>query len=340
MDKILTLIIPTYNMEKYLRYCLDSLIVNREGLDMLEVLVINDGSRDCSLEIARGYEREYPRTFRVIDKENGNYGSCVNRGLAEATGKYVKVLDADDSFDTENFSLFLDFLQKTDADLAVSDFAVVDEDRNITRIVTHGFPAGRIPMDDICTDGNFSHIQMHAVTYRREMLLKLSYRQTEGISYTDQEWIFTPMVGVKTVSCFDKYVYKYLVGREGQTVDPSVKAKRIPHVCQCVYAMAKAFEQYKDCISNPLRMYLRGRLYYMVKEVYVTCFLNYSGQSKELLRNFDATLKGISQEAYCLVSKGNTGYIAFWRSHQDLCPVLVKLASRCYFRIVVKKKVS
>ena len=106
MDKILTLIIPTYNMELYLRYCLDSLLVD-EGMDALEVLVVNDGSRDCSLEIAREYEHKYPQTFKVIDKENGNYGSCVNRGLKEATGKYVKVLDADDSFDTEHFGRFI-----------------------------------------------------------------------------------------------------------------------------------------------------------------------------------------------------------------------------------------
>lgn len=97
MDKILTIIIPTYNMEKYLRHCLDSLIV--PNMDKVEVLMINDGSKDSSSAIGHEYQNRYPKTFRVIDKENGNYGSCINRGLKEATGKYVKVLDADDSFD-------------------------------------------------------------------------------------------------------------------------------------------------------------------------------------------------------------------------------------------------
>lgn len=98
MDKILTVVIPTYNMERYLRYCLDSLCVGR-GSDALEVLVINDGSTDSSSAIAHEYEQKSPGIFRVIDKENGNYGSCVNRGLTEAKGKYIKILDADDSFD-------------------------------------------------------------------------------------------------------------------------------------------------------------------------------------------------------------------------------------------------
>ena len=89
MDKVLTVVIPTYNMERYLRYCLDSLCVSRGG-EALEVLVVNDGSKDTSSAIAHEYEQKHPGIFRVIDKENGNYGSCVNRGLAEAKGKYIK----------------------------------------------------------------------------------------------------------------------------------------------------------------------------------------------------------------------------------------------------------
>ena len=100
MAKILTVVIPTYNMEKYLDRCLTSLIVtNNDLLERLEVIVVIDGAKDRSSEIAHSYQIRYPQTFIVIDKENGNYGSCVNRGVAEATGKYIKILDADDWFD-------------------------------------------------------------------------------------------------------------------------------------------------------------------------------------------------------------------------------------------------
>lgn len=86
-------------------------------MQRLEVLVVNDGSKDNSSAIAHEYQDKYPDTFRVIDKENGNYGSCVNRGLKEATGKYIKILDADDWFDNEQFSLFVEKLKKYDCDL-------------------------------------------------------------------------------------------------------------------------------------------------------------------------------------------------------------------------------
>ena len=78
MDKILTIIIPTYNMSEYLDTCLKSLIIKS---NLLEVLIINDGSKDNSLDIAKKYEKEYPHIFRTIDKPNGNYGSCVNLSL-------------------------------------------------------------------------------------------------------------------------------------------------------------------------------------------------------------------------------------------------------------------
>ena len=126
MGKILTIVIPTYNMEKYLDKCLSSLIMPR-NMDDLEVLIVNDGSKDSSLQIARRYEALYPQTFIVIDKDNGNYGSCINCGLKNASGKYFKVLDADDSYNTENLCNYLDFLRYLDIDLIMSDFLIIDQ---------------------------------------------------------------------------------------------------------------------------------------------------------------------------------------------------------------------
>lgn len=72
MNKLLTIVIPTYNMQAYLHRCLDSLLVSEEHMQQIEVLVINGGSKDNSFAIAHEYEAKYPNTFRVIDKENGN----------------------------------------------------------------------------------------------------------------------------------------------------------------------------------------------------------------------------------------------------------------------------
>ena len=99
MEKLLTVVVPVYKVEKYINKCLDSLVVPDKQMERLEVLAVNDGTPDNSALMAKEYEKKYPQTFKVIDKENGGHGSAWNRGVAEATGKYIKFLDSDDWFD-------------------------------------------------------------------------------------------------------------------------------------------------------------------------------------------------------------------------------------------------
>ncbi len=218
MDKVLTIVVPTYNMEKHLRKCLDSLIIDdKELFDKLEVLVVNDGSKDLSSAIAHEYQNNYPHVFRVIDKENGNYGSCVNRGLKEASGKYIKILDADDYFIKSNFGEFLSVLPLYDADLIISDTLQIDESGKVLRKETFDYPVNDIfPLDILSSSDDIIH--MHSMTYRLKVLKDIGYTQTEGISYTDNEWSICPLLYMNNGLYIQKEVYCYFVGREGQTV--------------------------------------------------------------------------------------------------------------------------
>ena len=230
MEKILSIIIPSYNMEKYLHQCLDSLLVESSLLSLLEVLVINDGSKDRSSEIAHGYEKNYPAVFRVIDKENGNYGSCINRGLKEATGKYVKILDADDSYITDAFSHFIELLQEVDVDLVINEVFAHDEEGNRIHGSKYPIPPRQvISFKEAYSKYSLYGMFMHVVTYKRDILVKMGYRQTEGISYTDSEWALIPMLNVHSLYYFDEEVYSYLKGRPGQTMDPAVLRKSRHH---------------------------------------------------------------------------------------------------------------
>ena len=119
--KLLTIVIPTYNTERYLARCLDSLLTE-EVLKELEILVVNDGSRDGSLAIARDYAARYPDTVTVIDKENGGHGSTINTGLQAATGRYFRVLDSDDWFDTCNFIKYFRALRHCREDVVITPY--------------------------------------------------------------------------------------------------------------------------------------------------------------------------------------------------------------------------
>lgn len=111
MEKILTITIPSYNVEKYLDETLPHYFDERVLPD-IEILIVNDGSKDNTLAIANGYHEKYPESVFVIDKPNGGHGSTINAGIAAARGKYFKVIDADDWVDTESFVKLIDTLKK------------------------------------------------------------------------------------------------------------------------------------------------------------------------------------------------------------------------------------
>ncbi len=324
MDKILTIIIPTYNMEKYLRHCLDSLIVPNMG--KVEVLVINDGSKDSSSVIGHEYQDKYPQTFRVIDKENGNYGSCVNRGLKEATGKYVKVLDADDSFAKDTFNDFIDKLLKVDSDMILTDFVIVDEFGRETSRSIYSHTYTKIPQERnfdfkgfINQDDYTFYGQMHGFTYRTQMIKNMGYHQTEGISYTDQEWVFMPVTKVNTCIYLPLILYRYLVGRNGQTMQNV--GRSIQQLISVIFSLIDFYSIHKNEISS-YKKYLLHQAKLQIGFVYQLALYD-RAVDLDTLRSFDNRLSKYG-EFYHEVDNDvydgkpfNLKYISYWRKHQS-----------------------
>ena len=310
MNKILSIVIPAYSMEKYLSKCLDSLLIDTALLETIEVLVINDGSKDRTSEIAHSYEEKYPTVFRCIDKENGNYGSCINRGLKEATGTYIKVLDADDTFDTKNFEEYVCYMNAYGgADCIFTDFCMVNEDGTVTKTITYPFLREQdFSITDLPDNINYS-MWMHAVTYKTENLRKINYNQTEGISYTDQEWIFLPMSTVKRISYFPRIVYKYLVGRDGQTMNPETFCKNMWMEIKGTKVMVEEFESAKATFSEECMSYLTRQIEKRCSYIY-RWFLQFYPKQLNIvdLIEFDAYLKNKSPFLYKEVEKAKIEY--------------------------------
>ena len=128
MEKILSIIIPTYNMAALLPRCLDSLTASGV-LDDLDILVVNDGSTDSSRAVAYSYAERYPQSIKVVDKKNGNYGSTINAALPLAVGEYVKVLDSDDWFDSQALAKYVAELKSLEqgVDVSVTHFLMIHE---------------------------------------------------------------------------------------------------------------------------------------------------------------------------------------------------------------------
>ena len=322
--KLLTVIVPSYNMEMYLPKCLGSLVVgNKELLQKLDVIVVNDGSKDRTSEIAHEFEKKYNGVFRVIDKVNGNYGSCINAALPIAYGKYIKVLDADDWFETANFERFLSKLMNATDDVVLTDFELVDlngnvieSHRNILNVGTRNVSQFS---EELC-----SHLPMPSITYRLSLLKEIEYRQTEGIAYTDQEWDYMPMSLASTCSYFPFVVYKYVMGREGQTCSSTQRLKQVGVETQIALRILRFYLENKGVFHPDARRYMRTRMLYRVRRIYSYFLLEYR---KALLlhdlMSYDHRIKELDSQIYdevgevALSSKLHFHFIREWRKKRS-----------------------
>ncbi|HFI0405412.1 TPA: glycosyltransferase family 2 protein [Streptococcus suis] len=221
MSKILTITVPSYNTEKYMDECLPTLLDSRIN-NRLEIIMVNDGSKDNTLQKAREYEEKYPLTIRVIDKENGGHGSTINKGIELATGKYFKVVDGDDWVNTDELVKLVDALEELEADIVISPY----EDHNVdTGVITKqdfivNNNSESISYDELVGQANRLPM-MHATTFKTSVLRDNGIKIDENCFYVDMEYIIFPMLYLKTATYVNATVYCYRMGTAEQSVNPA-----------------------------------------------------------------------------------------------------------------------
>lgn len=248
--KLLTLVVPTYNMEKYLSRCLDS-VTGPAVPPTLEVIVVNDGSSDRSLDIMQDYARKWPDIVRVIDKANGHYGSCINAALQTARGKYFRPLDADDWMDTDALLELLRRLEDCDADLFVTLRSEYKADRKggegrVTHFPMPGVEYNRlydISSFDIGRHVKGDEFNMHSMAYKTGLLREVGLRHIEGICYTDFQFCFLPIDRIRTFVVFDLYLYYYFIGRDEQSTSARSIRNNLSHICQVLSFMLRHMDE-------------------------------------------------------------------------------------------------
>ena len=252
-EKILTVSIAAYNVSNYICEALDSLILDQAHMSKLEVIVVNDGSSDNTLQLVKKYIKFYPETFFAIDKENAGYGSTINVSLAAARGSYFKLLDGDDWYDKEGLCGLIDYLETAEADLVVSPYYEIRE--KVTEIPHHPeIPGIKVKLNELSLNGNM-HFQMHGITVKTDVLRSYDHAIAEYCFYTDIEYLFYCFAVSESISRFDKSVYYYRLGLNGQSVsragiqmhykDHEVVTDRI---CNCFERECSKFEGTKKKI--------------------------------------------------------------------------------------------
>jgi len=231
--KTVTFAIPSYNAEQYLHKCLSS-FCEESVLPRIEVIVVNDGSKDSTPVIAQEYCDRYPETFRLVNKENGGHGSGINCAVKLAQGRYFKVIDADDWVVTAHLSDYLDALERTEADVVINAFQSVH--MTTGKVITYPLPK-QVPVAPIDVE-QFMKLypevrggcSFHGITYRTEMYRSVDFQLSEKIFYEDQEYASVFLTKAERVLLLPFVLYQYLIGNGEQSIAYHNQVKRISHI--------------------------------------------------------------------------------------------------------------
>lgn len=322
MEKILTIAIPVYNMEQYLHRCLDSVVSSRY-IGQLEILVVNDGSKDNSLAIAREYEVRYPASVRAIDKPNGGWGSAINLSICEANGKYYKPLDSDDWFNTDELDRLVEVMTGNDADVFISSVTEVCDDVVLKRkSFTELLGTGKISISQYMQRSGYSTpASIHCIAYRTEMLREHGFKVSECF-YADLDFLLLPLTYSRTLYVTDCNVYNYYLGREGQSVSVTGYRKHFKDYLKVSRNQIDFYEQSKHRLDLDSLRLLKNKLFDHIKWGYELMLsprycLRQPG-AEESIREFDSNLKETSPEIYKLTGAVKTikiiPYVRIWRT--------------------------
>lgn len=292
MKKILTVSIAAYNVSGVLKTTLDSLLLDKNYAAKLEVLIVNDGSTDSTRMIAKEYEKKYSNVFKVIDKENGGYGSTINMAIKHASGKYFKQLDGDDWYLKENLPAFLEFLDKCEADLVLSPFYEVYEPHLNYVLVDHHtqiLQEGQNIKQLLYTDD----VLMHELTITTELLRNKKIEISEHCFYTDNEYTFLPLCKAEKIARFPHPVYCYRLGKEGQSVSLSGIRRHYKDTIIVAQKIYSAYMEYrKDNLDSNLTKLLEKKVFKITDIAYSAyMLLEHPMNFRNELKKFDRDVK-------------------------------------------------
>lgn len=265
--KVLSVAVPCYNSEAYMRKCVESLL---KGGEDVEIIIVNDGSTDETKNIAEEYVKKYPSIVKAVHKENGGHGSAVNTGLAHAGGLFFKVVDSDDWVKEEAYDEILNKLRELIQggqmiDMMISNFVYEKEGEKRGKVMRyrHAIPEGKVfEWKDVRHFFPGQYILMHSVIFRTGLLRECGLQLPEHTFYVDNLFVFRPLPFVKKMYYMDVNFYRYYIGRADQSVNEEVMIGRIDQQLKVNRLMVDYMMEYRNVlISNrKCRQYMMNYL--------------------------------------------------------------------------------
>lgn len=302
--KLLSICIPSYNVEHTLARCLNSLLACAHP-EILDILVVNDGSHDRTAEVGLRYENEYPGIVRLIDKENGGHGSTINEALKHAKGDYFRVVDGDDWLDPDELTRLLDYLQTVDepVDLIVSDYCQINmTNGEITRIAKK---SQSISYDHVYAIGELDltreYFSLGNSTYRTGLLRECSLKLFEHCFYVDVQFQMQPLPYIDKLVFLSGNLYHYAIGSTEQSVNPRSFVNRYENHDRVMRDTLEYYFKVRDKMKPSVAKYYEYLILNNFLKTHYTISLVFDRDRERGLRRaheFDEYLRSLSQEWY------------------------------------------
>ena len=265
--KLLSVAVPCYNSEAYMEKCVDSLL---PGGDKIEIIIVNDGSKDRTQEIGEELVKKYPGIVKLVNKENGGHGDAVNFGLANAEGLYFKVVDSDDKVDREALLEVLKVLERYSTpdnmlDMVLANYVYDKDGAKHKKVMKYDnmIPQNRvIGWDEVKYVIKGHYMLMHAIIYCTEVLRESGLKLPKHTFYVDNIFAYQPFPYVKRLYYINTNLYWYYIGRSDQSVNENIMISRIDQQLRVNRIMLNQYDLFDEAKipSKKLRKYMYNYL--------------------------------------------------------------------------------
>jgi len=304
--KYITFTIPCYNSQDYMRHCIDNLVAVGEEV---EVIIVNDGSKDDTGKIADEYQKKYPTIVKAIQKENGGHGSGVMAGIRNATGLFYKVVDSDDWVETKDVLDMLMLIKKhiqegEEVDLYITNY-VYEHASDNSQYVMHYRKC--LPMETVFTWNDMKRVNlktvflMHSLMYRLDKLKESKMDLPNHTFYVDDIYAYVPLPYMKKIFYHDLDLYHYFIGRADQSVNYQTMCKRYE---QQMRVFTNMFSAYRYEELNKLPKNLKKYMWKFLMTIYAITIMTIVGTKedkeirKKVYKDYKEQLKAIDKKAY------------------------------------------
>ena len=253
-----SVVIPLYNSELYLRKCLDSLV--NQTLKEFEIILIDDGSTDNSINIIKEFQNIYDNII-LIEQKNSGIGRSRNKGIKKASGEYISFIDSDDYVENTFLEDMYNFCIKNNLDMCVCDYYIHNYDNTIIKKDVYDFGIKNI-LDDTTIIYKINHSPWNKL-YKKDMIINNNIYFAQDLKYEDTPFVIKSIVCAERMGKLNKYLNHYIIRKKSET---TVMDKR-------VFDIFKILDITNDYISD--NIYINSKKYLNVEKI-----LNYIIQQR------------------------------------------------------------